>query len=160
MRRLSGRERRFQRWLNHNISKELVAEAKNLGAALAFEDLTNIRESLNEKPRNETERRRTNNWAFYQLRLFTQYKASIAGVPIVFVPPAYTSKTCSRCHAIGDRNGKKFSCKRCGLEHIDSDLNAALNIAALGISVNNPEIPGMTCQLVGQLSLLPVGGEI
>lgn len=147
LRRLSGRERRFQSWVNHNISKELVSDAKNLGAALAFEDLTNIRESLNEKPRNKTERRRTNNWAFYSLRLYTQYKASIAGVPIVLVPPAYTSKTCSGCHAIGVRNGKKFSCKRCGLEHIDSDLNAALNIAALGVSVNTPEIPGIACQI-------------
>jgi len=158
LRRLSGRERRFQVWVNHNISKELVIEAKNLGTALAFEDLTNIRESLNEKPRNKTERRRANNWAFYQLRLFTQYKAAVAGVSIVLVPAAYTSKTCSRCHAIGDRNGKKFSCKRCSLEDIDSDLNAALNIAAIGVSVNTPEIPGIACQLEGQLTLLPVGG--
>ncbi len=160
LRRLSGRERRFQKHINHVISKELVTEAKNLVAALAFEDLTNIRESLNEKPRNKTERRRTNNWAFYQLRLFVQYKAIIAGVSVVFVPPAYTSKTCSRCHAIGDRNGKKFSCKRCSLEHMDSDLNAALNIAALGLPVGQPEILGIACQLEGQLSLLPVGGEI
>jgi IS605 OrfB family transposase len=68
LRRLSGREQRFQKWLNHNISKQLVQEAKQIGADLAFEDLTNIRESLNKKPRSKTERRRTNNWAFYQLR--------------------------------------------------------------------------------------------
>jgi hypothetical protein len=47
LRRLSGREQRFQKWLNHNISKQLVQEAKQIGADLAFEDLTNIRESLN-----------------------------------------------------------------------------------------------------------------
>ncbi|MGK7917743.1 MAG: RNA-guided endonuclease TnpB family protein, partial [Prochloraceae cyanobacterium] len=34
LRRLSGREKRFQNWLNHNISKQLLTEAKNLGAAL------------------------------------------------------------------------------------------------------------------------------
>jgi IS605 OrfB family transposase len=68
LRRLSGREQIFQKWLNHNISKQLVQEAKQIGADLAFEDLTNIRESLNQKPRSKTERRRTNNWAFYQLR--------------------------------------------------------------------------------------------
>jgi IS605 OrfB family transposase len=158
LRRLSGKERRFQSWVNHNISKELVAEAKNLGAALAFEDLTNIRESLNEKPRNKTERRRSNNWAFYQLRMYTHYKTAVAGIPVVFVPAAYTSKTCSGCHAIGDRNGKKFRCVSCSLEHLDSDLNAALNIAALGLTfVNQPEIPGIACNLEGQLSLFPVG---
>lgn len=159
LRRLSGREQRFQKWLNHNISKQLVREAKQFNAALAFENLTNIRESLNQKPRSKTERRRTNNWAFYQLRLFTQYKANIAGVEIVFVPPAYTSQTCSRCYHIHPikgksyRNGKAFKCGHCGFEH-DADVNAANVIAALGASfVSSPESPGMRCQLEGQLSL-------
>lgn len=158
LRRLKGREQRFQKWLNHNISKQLVNEAKQANAALAFEDLTGIRDSLNEKPRSKTERRRTNNWAFYQLRLFTQYKAVIAGVPVVFIPPAYTSQTCSRCGHIHPvkgksyRNGKRFKCGYCGLEH-DADVNAAKNIAALGASVSSPESPKMACQLQGQLSL-------
>ncbi|MEG4294085.1 transposase [Microcoleus sp. C2C3] len=161
LRRLSGREQRFQKWLNHNISKQLVQEAKQIGADLAFEDLTNIRESLNQKPRSKTERRRTNNWAFYQLRLFVGYKANIAGVKVVFVPPAYTSQTCSRCGHIHPvkgksyRNGKVFKCGHCGFEH-DADINAANNIAALGKSVSLPESPGMSCQLEGQLSLFPM----
>jgi putative transposase len=162
LRRLSGREQRFQKWLNHNISQQIVQEAKQSDAALAFEDLTNIRESLNQKPRSKTERRRTNNWAFYQLRLFTQYKANIAGVQIVFVPPAYTSQTCSRCHHVHPvkgksyRNGKVFKCGHCGFEH-DADMNAANVIAALGASfVSSPESPGMSCQLEGQLSLFPM----
>ena len=160
MRRLSGRENRFQKWLNHNISSQLVRDAKNTNAALAFEDLTNIRQSLNEKRRSKTERRGTNNWAFYQLRLFVDYKARIAGVPVVFVPPAYTSQTCSRCHHVHPvkgksyRNGKKYKCGNCGFEH-DADINAAFNIAALGLSVTQPESLKMTCQLEGQLSLFP-----
>lgn len=158
LRRLSGKERRFQEWLNHNISKQLVECAKQLNAGLAFEDLTNIRQSLNTKPRNKIERRRTNNWAFYQLRLFVDYKANISGVPVIFVPPAYTSQTCSRCghiHPIKGksyRNGKVFKCGHCGFEH-DADINAAKNIAALGMSVSHPESPGITCQLQGQMSL-------
>lgn len=155
LRRLSGRERKFQEWLNHNISKQLVQDALKMNAALAFEDLTNIRKSLNQKPRSKTERRRTNNWAFYQLRLFVGYKANIAGVPVVFVPPAYTSQTCSCCHHVHPikgksyRNGKVFKCGHCGFEH-DADINAANNIAALGATfVNSPEIPGIACQLEG-----------
>jgi putative transposase len=152
LRRLSGRERRFQEWVNHNISKQLVQLAQSSNAALAFEDLTGIRDRLNTKPRSKTERRRTNNWAFYQLRIFVGYKAAIAGVPLVFVPPAYTSQTCSRCRHIHPvkgnsyRNGKKFKCGHCSLEH-DADVNAAINIADLGASVSTPESPGMTCLL-------------
>jgi putative transposase len=160
LRRLSGREQSFQKCLNHSISKQLVSEAKQGNTALAFEDLSGIRDSLNEQPRNKTERRRTNNWAFYKLRMFVQYKAVIAGVLVVFVPPAYTSKTCSRCghvHPETDRkksyrSGKKFKCGHCGFEH-DADINAAKNIAALGLPVSQPESPGMTCQLQGQMSL-------
>lgn len=162
MRRLSGREQRFQKWLNHNISQQLIQEAKSSSAALAFEDLTNIRQSLNLKRRSKTERRRTNNWAFYQLRMFVDYKARIAGIPVVFVPPAYTSQTCSRCHHVHPvkgksyRSGKKYKCGNCGFEH-DADLNAAFNIAALGLSVTQPESLKMICQLEGQLSLFPIG---
>jgi IS605 OrfB family transposase len=163
LRRLSLRERKFQEWLNHNISKQLVQDAKQMNAALAFEDLTNIRQSLNQLPRGKTERRRTNNWAFYQLRLFVGYKANIAGVRVVLVPPAYTSQTCSRCHHVHPikgksyRNGKVFKCGHCGFEY-DADINAANNIAALGVTfVSSPEIPGIACQLEGQLSLFPTG---
>jgi IS605 OrfB family transposase len=158
LRRLSGRERRFQEWLNHNISKQLVTDAKKSESALAFEDLTGIRDSLNTKPRSKTERRRTNSWAFYQLRVFVGYKAAIAGVPVVFVLPAYTSQTCSRCHHVHPekgksyRNGKKFKCGHCGFEH-DADINAACNIADLGKSVSLPESPGIVCLLEGQLPL-------
>ncbi len=160
LRRLSGREQRYQKWLNHNISKKLVQDAKNNSAAFVFEDLRNIRQSLNQQPRSKKERRRTNNWAFYQLRLFVEYKANIAGVPVVLVPPAYTSKTCSGCHHVhpetdkkkSDRNGKNYNCGNCGLKH-DADINAALNIAALGLSVIQPESPGMSCWLDGQLNL-------
>lgn len=159
LRRLQGKEQRFQKWLNHNISKRLVQEAKRNGAALALEDLTGIRGNLNEKRRSKTERRRTNNWAFYQLRMFVGYKASIAGVSVLFVPPAYTSQTCNRCGHVHPeqgksyRSGKRFKCGYCGFDH-DADINAALNIAALGMSVAHPERPGLSCLLEGQLPLL------
>ncbi|MEA5597481.1 zinc ribbon domain-containing protein [Rivularia sp. UHCC 0363] len=47
------------------------------------------------------------------------------------------------------RNGKKYKCGNCGFEH-DADINAALNIAALGLSVTQPESLKMSCQLEGQ----------
>jgi putative transposase len=90
--------------------------------------------------------------SFYQLRMFVSYKAAIAGVPILLVPSAYTSQTCSQCGHVHPekgksyRRGKRFNCGHCGFVH-DADVNAALNIAALGLSVTQPEIPGMSCQL-------------
>jgi putative transposase len=59
LKRLSGRERRYQTWLNHNISKFIVLSALESNAIIAIEDLTGIRERTNELPRNKTERRRS-----------------------------------------------------------------------------------------------------
>lgn len=77
--RLSGREQRFQRHVNHEISKHLVKRARASGQALALEDLTGIRERTHGQPRSKTERRRSNSWAFYQLRQFLSDRAWGAG---------------------------------------------------------------------------------
>ncbi|MER5212492.1 zinc ribbon domain-containing protein [Streptomyces sp. NPDC002838] len=34
-------------------------------------------------------------WSFAQLGAFIAYKARRAGVPVVYVDPAYTSRTCA-----------------------------------------------------------------
>ncbi|EAZ89187.1 RNA-guided endonuclease TnpB family protein [Crocosphaera chwakensis] len=73
LKRLSGKERRYQAWLNHNISKAIINEAKQTQSFVSIEDLTGIRERTNQQPRNKTERRRSNSWAFYQLRTFIDY---------------------------------------------------------------------------------------
>ncbi len=91
LQRLSGKERRYQQWLNHNISKQIIQNALSTNATVAIEDLTGIRERTNQKPRSKTERRRSNSWSFYQLRSFLEYKGIQAGVEVIAVPPAYTS---------------------------------------------------------------------
>jgi putative transposase len=166
LQRLSGKERRFQSrqrcvaktWVNHRISKAIVSRAKTTNSAIALEDLTGIRERVNQQPRSKAERRRTNSWAFYQLRQFLEYKARVAGVSLILVPPAYTSQTCHKCLHIHPeqgksyRSGKSFKCGHCGWEG-DADLNGANVIALLGAVVNQPRGPGLFCSLVEQSRL-------
>jgi IS605 OrfB family transposase len=145
--RLSGRERRFQAWVNHNISKTIIQQAKSEQALVAIEDLTGIRERTNQKPRNKTERRRSNSWAFYQLRMFLEYKGLKDGVEVVAVSAAYTSQTCNHCLHIGLRSEKRFKCGNCELS-CDADLNGAKMIALLGLSVSQPGgSNGLYCNL-------------
>lgn len=150
MQRLSGRERRFQQWLNHSISKSVIAEAKENNAGVAIEDLTGIRERTNELLRNKTERRRSNSWAFHQLRIFLEYKGIKEGVKVIAVPPAYTSQTCNCCLHIGIRTNKKFKCinPNCGWIG-NADTNGSKVIALLGATYVNSPVKGswLSCSL-------------
>lgn len=145
LKRLSGREKTTATIINHTISKKIVSEAKDRGVGLAIEDLRNIKSTA--KRRNKTFRRKLNSWNFGQLRAFLAYKCAILGVQLVVVEPAYTSQTCSHCHHIGERHNKSFKCKHCGND-MDADINAARNIALLGVVVNQPEKSDMySCAL-------------
>jgi len=156
LQRLSGRERRFQAWINHNVSRRIVETAKSIGASIALEDLTGIRERTNQQPRNKTERRRSNSWAFHQLKLFIGYKALGAGVKVASINPRYTSQTCHQClHVHPDpdksyRSGKQFKCENCGW-HGDADFNGAKNIQSIGLLVNQPGGSWLSCEIAGGL---------
>lgn len=133
LKKMRGRQARFQRQTNHVISKKIVAKAKALGTGIAMEDLKGIRSRIKTTVSSEF-RRRLGNWGFFQLRKFVEYKARLAGVPVVFVNPRNTSRTCSSCGHCEKGNRKsqsEFNCKKCKhSEH--ADFNAALNIGRLG----------------------------
>jgi IS605 OrfB family transposase len=135
LQRLSGKQERFQRDTNHTISKGIVSKAKARNSAIVLEDLSGIRERTTVR---RQQRARHSNWSFFQLRQFIEYKALIAGVPVIKVDPAYTSQTCSKCGHCDrkNRNGLDFECRSCG-HSMDADHNAAINIAAKG-AVNSP----------------------
>ena len=153
LKRLSGKERTTSTIINHTISKQIVQLAKTEGKGIAIEDLKGIRFSANKKGKKF--RTRVGKWNFSQLRSFLTYKSLLSGVKLVDVPPAYTSKTCSNCFHIGNRQGKKFTCNNCN-SVFDADENAAKNIALLGMNVSHPEKPSMLyCQVHSFLGLNP-----
>ncbi|WP_110520316.1 RNA-guided endonuclease InsQ/TnpB family protein [Herpetosiphon llansteffanensis] len=125
---ISGKQRRFQTNTNHTIAKRLVAKAKCTKRQIALEDLTHIRSRV--KASGRQQRARHSNWSFNQLRQFVTYKAAIAGVRVVLVNPAYTSRTCSACGHCDKRNRKNqavFCCVVCQFA-TSADYNAAINI--------------------------------
>ncbi|MEV5771240.1 transposase [Streptomyces antimycoticus] len=131
-RRLKKRRRkeaRRARDINHKIAKHVVAEAERTGRGIALEDLRGIRERVRlGKPQRAT----VHSWAFAQLGGFIAYKARKAGVPVVHVDPAYTSRTCAECGHIDKANRVNqawFACRSCGfVDH--ADRNGSRNIRA------------------------------
>lgn len=121
------KESRFATDVNHRIAKLLVAKAKDTGRGIALEDLTGIRERVTVR---KAQRRTQHSWAFHRLRSFIEYKARIAGVPVVLVDPRNTSRTCPHCGHIDKRNRPDrdhFRCVECGFAG-PADTIAAINI--------------------------------
>jgi putative transposase len=139
LKRLSGRENRFMTNVNHTISRQLVENAQRTHWAIALEDLGGIRDRIRVRRR---QRRKLHGWAFHQLGQFIQYKAELAGVPVVFVDPAYTSQSCSCCGYVAKSNRPSqatFLCVVCGFS-AHADTNAAKNISVLGWAACNSAV--------------------
>lgn len=139
LKRLSGREARHRRDVNHVISRRLVAKAKDTGRAIVLENLKGVRGQTTVR---KAQRRRHNSWSFNQLRQFVEYKAKLAGVPVLYVNPRGTSHICPRCGLQAKQNRPtrdRFECVGCGLAG-PADYIAALNIAARG-AVSRPIVP-------------------
>jgi IS605 OrfB family transposase len=130
LKKLSGRERRFVRDVNHVISKKIVSLPYDVFALEALEPAKMKRNGKGKKFR-----RKLGSWSPSELQKFIEYKAKDAGKIVIYVNPRYTSQRCSRCGYINknNRHGSVFKCKNCGFE-LNADLNASRNIEVLGRS--------------------------
>ena len=125
--KLSGKEARFARDVNHCIAKTLVAKAKGTERGIALEDLKGICGRITVR---KAQRRVQQSWAFHQLRFFVEYKARLAGVTVVVVDPRNTSRTCPACGHVAKANRRTqatFCCVSCGFAG-PADAIAAENI--------------------------------
>ena len=126
---LSGKERRFKANENHRISKRIVEKATDTKRGIGLEDLTEIRQRTRFR---KAQRDKMSKWSFAELRGFIDYKATIAGVPVIALAPRNTSRTCPECGYVekGNRQtGGIFLCRSCG--HFDhADVVGATNIAS------------------------------
>lgn len=139
LKKVSRKASRFSKWVNHNISKAIVQTALTSRKAIALETLTGIRQRGSAFSREM--RWHLGNWAFHELAQFIAYKASRVGIPVVFVDPRDTSKTCSGCGYCDRANRKsqaQFLCLECGFQ-ANADFNAARNLEARG-EVSRPKV--------------------
>ncbi|MEU9102884.1 transposase [Streptomyces xanthophaeus] len=134
LKKRSRKEARHTANINHIVSKTIVTTAERTGSGIALEDLTGIRSRVRLR---KDQRTSLHSWSFHQLASFVDYKAKRAGVPLVYVDPAYTSQQCSECGHIDRKNRidqATFACRACGLL-ANADDNASHNIARKGETV-------------------------
>lgn len=109
----------------HQISRKLV----NTFGTIVFEDL-----SITRMLKNHCLAKSIADAAWNQLITYTRYKAEEAGSVWLQIDPRGTSQRCSRCKTTVKKGlaVRVHQCPVCGLE-IDRDLNAAINILAVGL---------------------------
>jgi IS605 OrfB family transposase len=109
------------------------------------EELKNLK--LGKKPnRSKNFRKALAPWTYRQVLTRIGVEGQRHGVPLIAVPPQYTSQTCPKCRwvAKGNRRGENFQCERCGYA-ADADTVGALNILRITKSIlGNLEFPTMT----------------
>lgn len=138
LKKLSGKERRFAKHVNHEISKHIVTKAKDTDRGIALEELGGIRDRITAR---KPQRVQLHSWSFFQLRGFIEYKAKQMGVEVKAVDPRNTSRTCPCCGHVDKANRKtqsKFLCVDCGFSGL-ADHIAATNIRRRA-SVTTPNV--------------------
>ncbi|MFX0064453.1 MAG: zinc ribbon domain-containing protein [Candidatus Hermodarchaeota archaeon] len=80
-------------------------------------------------------------WFHSEIIRHTKMLATRQGIKVELVVAKGTSYRCSSCGQVGERIGKMFYCPHCQ-RHLDSDLNAARNIAVAPISPDATRVRG------------------
>ncbi len=119
--RIANRRKDFA----HKLSRRLVNEF----GVIVVEDLHIAR-----MIKNHTLAKSIADAAWNQFARYTRYKAASADRTYLQIDPRGTSQRCSRCRGVVKKelSVRLHQCPSCGLE-IDRDLNAALNILAVGL---------------------------
>jgi IS605 OrfB family transposase len=131
LKKLSGKEKRFARNVNHVVSKSIVETAQRTNSTIALENLKGIRTRIRAR---RAQRATLHSWSFDQLQDFIQYKAQRAGVEVILVDPRNTSRQCPCCGHTEKANRKSqalFVCQACG-HSANADYVGALNIRTKG----------------------------
>lgn len=131
----SRREKKRVRQALHDVSTKIVKKAHAHNESIVLERLKGIRYAHRRgNGEGPAKRRRIALWPFRRLQSYIEYKAKWAGVPVEYVSPSYTSKTCSVCGFINRKlkvSERAWRCPGCGAT-LDRDLNAAVNIERRG----------------------------
>ena len=132
------------RWYLDNVSKQITDFAEKEKLMIVMENLKNIKKEINKRKlklnkyngkeqmmrtRSLSLLGRLNRTNFRRVQFMIEYKGKWNNVPIQYVNPKNTSRTCSRCGYVNGNLKEKrvLKCENCGLE-TDRDLNAAINI--------------------------------
>jgi len=148
----------------HHVALMLIAWAMATKAAIVLEDLKGMKGKIASKRKSRRIRQRLLNfWSVMTFHRILALKAAFYGVPLIFVEPKNTSRTCPICGRVNERlRGHVFECP-CGLKKGRHEV-AAINIAhrgleSLGVVMPRQGLVGDPCCLSSDFGLKAQGHD-
>jgi len=133
MEKYSKREKDRSRDIMQKLTTMIARELAELGIGAILEDLKDIKKRIlrNRKDLN----RRLSKWNARTFQFMLSYKLIWMGIPVRYVNPANTSRTCPLCSgSMAAYEGRSIRCRKCGLI-LDRDVVAVFNIRMWGSGV-------------------------
>lgn len=132
LRRLSGRESRLGVDTNRKAARAVADYAIRFDRpVLVLEELRGVQSRCLPKTRHASEARvALSGWTYNSFLECLLLAAESQGIPVEFVTPAWSSRTCPRCGdaRIANRNKSSFRCQYCNYQN-HADVVGATNLA-------------------------------
>ncbi|MEM3833071.1 MAG: transposase [Thermoprotei archaeon] len=127
----SKREKNRAKDFTHKLTTQVAGELKEKNCGAILENLKGVkRRILNGSRKNN---RKLSKWNARAFQLMLEYKLKWLNLPVKYVNPANSSKTCPACSgSMASYLGRIIRCEECGLT-MDRDVVAVLNLQMRGI---------------------------
>jgi len=133
MQKYSKREKNRAKDFMHKLTTKIAEELSEIESGAILENLKNIKSRVLCKSRNLN--RKLSKWNARQFQFMLKYKLKWLGLPVKYVNPKNSSKTCPVCQAtLIAYRGRLMKCKKCEFT-MDRDVVAVLNLQMWGSGV-------------------------
>ncbi|MEM3832365.1 MAG: transposase [Thermoprotei archaeon] len=115
----------------HKLTTQVAGELKEKDCGAILENLKGIKRRILNKSKDMN--RKLSKWSARAFQLMLEYKLKWLNLPVKYVNPANSSKTCPVCPgSMASYLGRIMKCEECGLT-MDRDIIAVLNLQMRGI---------------------------
>ncbi|MEM0219776.1 MAG: transposase [Thermoproteota archaeon] len=126
----SKREENRAKDFMHKLTTATVRELKEVRSGAILEDLKNIKEKVLRKSKENN--RKLSKWNARTFQFMLEYKLLWNGLPVKYVNPKNSSKTCPLCSgSMASYEGRLMKCEECNII-LDRDIIAVLNLQMRG----------------------------
>ncbi len=141
MQKYSKRERNRAMDLMHKVTTTIARELISVKHGAILEDLRNVKDRILNSSKDLN--RKLSKWNCRMFQSMLEYKLKWFGLPVKYVDPANSSKTCPVCSgSLVAYRDRLMKCENCGLI-ADRDVVAVLNLRmwGFGVTPNGDELP-------------------